>query len=278
VTAPDWFWQSLPAPQPNLDPVFERYDELVAVPTAHWANPVYRSWFTRLYEGTFYAGGLLLAVAALASALTLPGRETRPAALLCLGLVATSLLRYPFSSSWWPLLTPAILTLACAGLSRVDEATGAKWSAKLFAAIALLQLLMLPIAPEAKPAAAEYGFAARLKEVVEKLQEKPGSHLVFTRFDDDADGRVEPADLRRSWTGKPILFARDLGLDKNSALAAALPDRKPWRIIVFKDRIGLQPWTPALDAKSTTPSGPAPAPSPANTPSVTPAPVTAPAG
>ncbi len=270
VTAPDWFWQTLGAPQPKLDPVFERYDELVAIPQAHWANPVYQSWFKRLYEGSFYLGGLALALAALAAALTLPNRETRPAVLLCLGLAAISVLRYPYSSSWWPLLTPAVLSLACAGLSRVDLATGTKWSGRLIAAIALIHVGMLPSAPQAKPTAAEYSFVARLKEVRDKLTEKPGIHLVFTRFDDDADGRIEPADLRRQWPEQPILFARDLGLEKNSALAAAMPDRKPWRIIVFKDRIGLQPWTPAPDTKAHS--------TPVDAPTASPAPLKVPAG
>jgi hypothetical protein len=264
VTAPDWFWKSLIAPPAKLDPVFERYDELVALPNAHWANPVYRSWFERVYEGTFYAGGLALALAALAAALILPGRVTRPPVLLVLGLIAISFLRYSYSSSWWPLATPALLLLAALGLAHLVNATSPKWAGKLLAAIALLQLATLPTAPQAKPTPAEYGFATRLKEVAEKVAEKPGPHLIFVRFDDGADGRIEPADLGRDWNSKPLLFARDLGSEPNAALAAEMAGRTPWRIIIFKDRIGLQPWTKTLDTKP--PAQPVPSVAPVPTP------------
>jgi hypothetical protein len=43
-----------------------------------------------------------------------------------------------------------------------------------------------------------------------------------------------------------------------------MPGRTPWRIIVFKDRIGLQPWTKTLDTKP--PAQPVPPAAPDPTP------------
>jgi hypothetical protein len=43
-----------------------------------------------------------------------------------------------------------------------------------------------------------------------------------------------------------------------------MADRTPWRIIVFKDRIGLQPWTKTLDTKP--PAQPVPPAAPGPTP------------
>ena len=242
VSAPRWFWQFLATPPANLDPVLERYDELVAIPGARWLNPVYQAWLLRFQDGAGYAGGLLLSLAALLSVLLLPSRDTRAPWLMILGMLIIAALRYPLSSAWWPFITPALVYLALLGISRVRQAIPVHTGAKLVAAFAVAQVITLPFAPTAKPTEAEYAFEKRFEEVAKKLRETDGNHLVFVQLDNAADGRIEPANLPRDWNEQRILYARDLKPAQNAALVAAMPDRKPWRILVFRDRIGLQAW------------------------------------
>ncbi len=243
VTAPRWFWETTRTPQANLDRVFERYDELVAIPAAHWSPPVYRAWLNRIYEGAAYAGGLVLAVAALICALVLPARETRPAWLLAIGLCVLALLRYALSSTWWPMLTPAIVVLLMTGLHRMKLALPRGHADRFLAVLCVLQLAILPYAAHAKPTAAEYDYLRRIQEIVAKMEEKPGKHLVFATLDSETDGRIEPADLPRSWAKKSVIIARDLGAAKNAKLLAAMPDRTPWRVLIMPSRAGLQSYS-----------------------------------
>jgi hypothetical protein len=242
VSAPRWFWQFLATPPPNLDPVFERYDELVAIPGARWLNPVYQAWLLRFQDGAGYAGGAVLSIAALLSVIVLPSRETRAPWFMILSMLFIAALRYPLSSAWWPFITPALAYLGLLGISRARTAMPQDPGAKLLVAFAIVQVFSLPFAPKAQPTEAEYAFEKRRDEVAKKLRETDGRHLVFVQLDSAADGRIEPADLPRDWSDKRILYARDLKADQNAALVAAMPDRQPWRILVFRDRIGLQSW------------------------------------
>lgn len=242
VTAPRWFWELLTIPAPNLDPVLERYDELVAIPGARWPNPVYSAWLSRFFEGAGYAGGALLAIVALLAATLLPGRDTRPTWLMIIAMLVVTALRYPLSSAWWPFLTPALAYLALLGIGRAGTTLTKGTTTKLIAAFAVVQILLLPSAPKAKPAQPEYDFDKQRKEIVDSLSKKGGQHLAFVELDPATDARLEPADLPRDWSVQPILYARNLSPAQNATLVAAMPDRQTWRIIVLRDRIGLQLW------------------------------------
>jgi hypothetical protein len=243
TTASRWFWETTQTPQANLDRVFERYDELVAIPAAHWSPPVYRKWLNRIHEGSAYAGGLVLAIAALIAALVLPARETRPAWLLVIGLCVLALLRYALSSTWWPMLTPAIVVLVVAGLHKLTRILPQGHADRLLVVLCVLQLAMLPYAAHARPSTAEYDYLRRIQEITAKIKEKPGKHLVFTTLDSETDGRIEPADLPHFWPEESILIARDLGTAKNAKLLAAMPDRTPWRVLIMPSRAGLQSYS-----------------------------------
>lgn len=243
VTAPHWFWEMIRLPPVQLDPVIERYDELVAIPAARWESPVYRAWLNRLTEGIHYAAGIGVALGAFAVAMALPSRDTRPAWLICIGMAGVALVRYPLSSSWWAFASPALLALVALGLARL-HAFAPALPRRLLMAGAFLQVAFLGSAPMARPTEVEYQFAKQLEDVAKKLNEKPGRHLVFVQIDDSADPRLEPADLPRDWTREPILYARDLKPEQNAELVAALPTYTPWTIVVLRDRIGLKPWTP----------------------------------
>lgn len=255
VSAPRWFWQLLAVPPPNLDPVFERYDELVAIPGARWGNPVYQSWLLRFHDGAGYAGGIVLTTAALLAAILLPWRETCAPALMALGMLIVAALRYPLSSAWWPFATPALACMCLLGVSRARAAIAESSGAKLLVAFAVIHAISLSFAPTAKPTQPEYDFEKRLDEVVKKLRETDGRHLVFIQVDTAVDGRIEPANLTRAWSNQRLLFARDLKPEKNAALVEAMPDYKPWSMVVFRDRIGLKPWkdsaSPASSADTT---------------------------
>lgn len=250
VSAPVWFWQSVGSPQPNLDPVLERYDELVAIPAARWANPVFTNWSKRLAEGAAYAGGILLVLASLAAALALPAKEARPAWLTAAGLAIFALVYYPFSSSYWTLATGLLVALAGLAFSRLAPAEKRGPTRRVLIFLVVLQISLLPEAPQARLSDAEYGFAKRMKEVSDKISEKPGQHLVFASLDSGADPRLEPSDLGRDWQNTRILYARDLDATRNAELVAAMPNRTAWRIVIFRDRIGLMPWKPAAPKDS----------------------------
>lgn len=241
VSAPGWFWQTLAVPPANPDPVLERYDELVAVPSARWTNPVYQAWLTRLSSGGAYAGGALLALVALITAFAVPFGQIRSACLLGIAISVTALLRYPLSSTWWMLLTPAIVVLAAQGISRLPAASGTA-RAKIILGLLFGHVLTLASAPVAKPSEPEYLFEKNLREVSKKILEQPGRHLVFVSLESTVDGQIEPAHLPRDWESQAILFARDLGPERNSALAASLPGLRTWRVLIDARRIGLQAW------------------------------------
>ena len=243
VSAPHWLWEMIRPPPEQLDPVIERYDELVAIPAARWESPVYRAWLNRLTDGIQYAAGIGVALGALAVAIALPSRDTRPAWLICIGMAGVALVRYPLSSSWWAFASPALLALVALGLARL-HAIAPTLIKRLMITGVFLQVAFLGSGPTARPLAVEYQFTKQLKEIAKKLSEKPGPHLVFAQIDDSADARLEPADLPRDWEREPILYARDLSPDQNAVLVAALPAYTPWTMVVLGDRIGLKPWTP----------------------------------
>lgn len=250
TTAPDWFWQKTRPPQEQLDPVLERYDELVAIPMARWETPVYRVWMERLIAGANQAGGIALAFFALVSVLILPAGETRPAWLVASGSCVLALLRHDVPPTWWAMLTPALVTLTAFGAARL--ASSPALTRRVVAAGAILHLVVLGTAPQARSADAEYLFDKRITEVTKKLKEQPGLHLVFVGIGNASDGRIEPANLPRDWSNDTVLFARDLGDEKNAELVAAMPGYKPSEIKVLPGGIGLKPWKSSAASSSST--------------------------
>jgi hypothetical protein len=255
VTAPAWFWQTEGAPQDGLDYVIERYDQLVALPSAQIATPAYRSLLDTVLRGSHFFGGAGLALLAAISALLLPARLTRPAWLLVAGTTAAVFLRFAAPLDWWLLALPACALLAGLGLQACQRVSQ-RLPSRVLCALAVTQLAFLPAAPADRPAPEEYTFADNWEQIRKKIREtSPGPHLVFVQLDDTAPARPEAAALPRDWSGLDVLLARQLGPEKDAALVAAMPERTAWRIIVFRDRIGLQRWTPPSAA--TAPDAPA---------------------
>ncbi len=265
TSAPVWFWDGLRPPPENLDPVLERYDELIMVPRSAWPAPVYKLWLERLAAGAHQAGGLVLAGLALLVVLsggTKPA-STRIPVLLLLGTAVMALLYYPPNSLWWTFLTAPILWLVAVGCDRAAP------SPRQIAAAILFQLFAFGWGPQIKPLGSEYFFKARMDEIAAKIRETPGRHLVLANFDDSADGRLETADLPRDWDAYTILYARDLKPEQNAQLVASFPGRTAWSIVIFGNRIGLQRWSPAGPGKAS-PATDAPAAPPATAPDASP--------
>lgn len=248
--APTWLWQEVGIPHENVDPVLERYDHFVSVPAARWAIPVYQAWTARLVDGVRHAGGGVLALSTLAAGLFLcPGRSFRPVLLLGGVIAVLSLVRYSFPAEWWCMLTPALLWGLLEGAKRWPTSDGLPRRGAIAAlVIATGQIVALAWEPQIKPPKIEYDLDSQLKEISGHLAKKPGKHLVFVSCDESTDARLDVARLPRHWTNTPILFARELAPEKNTALVKAMPDRKPWRILIYPGRIGLLEWKP-------TPSG-----------------------
>lgn len=248
TSAPVWIWQSIRTPPEGVDPMIERYDELVALPASRWEVPAVRTWLQRLTMGAHFGGGLALVLAALAVATLRPSPEHRPALLIAAGMAFIALAYYPLSAAWWTVLTPAIAILIADFFSGLPTAGGmrrAAWS------LALLHLTFIYFGVQSKPSAAEYDYTKYLSQIATKLRQQPGEHLVFVDYDVTADAHVEPAGLPRNWSNEKILYARDLSPEQNATLAAAMPDRKLWRMVIYRDQIGILHWNPQAEAKST---------------------------
>ena len=267
-----WFWDGVRAPPARLDPVMERYDELVLIPRTQWQAPIYKIWLERLFKGAYQAGGVVLAALALLVLLNRASARTHMPLLLLLGMAAIFLLYYSPNPPWWTFATAPLAWLVANG---GDILAPLPLARRNFAALSALQLLTVIWGPQNKPLPAEVFFQNRMAEVAEKVRQTPGKHLIFTNLDDSADGRLEPADLHRDWDAYTILYARDLEPAQNSALVASMPGRTVWRIVIFGNRIGLQRWPPpaATPAAPSSPPAPAaPAASPVPAPETPPAP------
>lgn len=250
TSAPVWFWDGTRPPPDNLDPVMERYDEIIMIPRSRWPVPVYKLWLERMAHGAHQAGGLVLTGLALLVVLSGAAKQanTRIPSLLLLGMAAITLLYYPPNPLWWTFLTAPIVWLLAVGFDRASP------SPRQIAVAVLLQLAVLNWSTQLKPLDSEYFFKARMDEVAAKIRETPGRHLVLSDFDNSADGRLEAADLPRDWDAYTIIYARDLKPEQNAALVASFPGRTSWRIVIFGNRIGLLRWPPAE------PAGASPAP------------------
>jgi hypothetical protein len=82
-----------------------------------------------------------------------------------------------------------------------------------------------------------------------RLEQKPGSHLVFVRYSDDYNVLDEwvynPADLKAA----RVIFAHDLD-DRNAELIAVYRDRLTWLVDVSRAEVRLQPYPHAEDGTS----------------------------
>ena len=92
----------------------------------------------------------------------------------------------------------------------------------LFAIVvaARLELHLNPIFPS--------GFKLQRAEVLTYLEETPGDHLVFVRY---LDGHLVHNDWvfnRADIDASRIVWARDMGRDRNAELVSYFSDRRPW--------------------------------------------------
>jgi hypothetical protein len=99
-----------------------------------------------------------------------------------------------------------------------------------------------------QPESIQNGFGARTS-VLRDLGHKGGTHLVFVRYDSDYPIHREwvynPADL----TAAPVIFAHDLGQDRNPALMALYPARSVWVLCVSLRRTRLDPYPSSLQSE-----------------------------
>jgi hypothetical protein len=70
-----------------------------------------------------------------------------------------------------------------------------------------------------------------------QLQAIPGSHLVIVTYDLKSYDTFEWVYNEPDIDGARIVFARDMGADKNEELMRYYPNRRVWRVVVEKDRV-----------------------------------------
>ncbi len=88
-------------------------------------------------------------------------------------------------------------------------------------------LLLLPLAYDAYRAASPRPPAWR-EVLEERIQSRPGPHLVFVRRGPDFDFHSEPVYNQPDIASAPILWVHDLGTARNRDLARLLPGRRMW--------------------------------------------------
>ena len=205
-----WYLPTYPAP---LIPLM-----LVGVAIAAPAVPGNNKWI-RL------AGGGLLAVVA-----------------------GDSLVRWWFSHYAAPV---AGLVLACGAITlrrAVMHSQAPDWSRHLARTVTALSaaflltlggLTALARSSEGGDATAAKPPRAQLRAQLEVLS---GYHLVFVAYDKDFSIHYELVYNGADLNGARIVFAHDLGAERNAALIQALPGRTIWRARVLNDRTELLPY------------------------------------
>jgi len=73
--------------------------------------------------------------------------------------------------------------------------------------------------------------------LMRQLQAIPGSHLVIVTYDLKSYDTFEWVYNEPDIDGDRIVFARDMGADKNEELMRYYPNRRVWRVVVEKDRV-----------------------------------------
>jgi hypothetical protein len=73
--------------------------------------------------------------------------------------------------------------------------------------------------------------------LMRQLQAIPGSHLVIVTYDLKSYDTFEWVYNEPDIDGARIVFARDMGADKNEELMRYYPNRRVWRVVVEKDRV-----------------------------------------
>lgn len=253
VTAPVWFWQTVAKPTPGIDFVLERYDELIAIPETRLPVPAYASWLETIWNGLQTSGGVALALAALFTIIASGESRALPMLAVFITLSGLALARYNMPSTWWLLITPLLVERALFGLSVFKNSQPAVVG-RLHMAFVVAFLLSILFAPQVQIYGPDAAYRENRKEIVKRILETPGQHLVFVSIDPSVDAGMEPADLPRNWSQSQILFARNLKPEQNTELVAALPNHIPWNMIVFRDRIGIRLWkTPDSQAAKQSP-------------------------
>jgi len=81
---------------------------------------------------------------------------------------------------------------------------------------------------------------ARLKDrapLVQQLERMPGQHLVIVSYDLKTYDTFEWVYNEPDIDASRIVFARDMGPEKNAELIRYYPDRRVWRVVVKKDSV-----------------------------------------
>ena len=162
------------------------------------------------------------------------------AAAWALGLTAHAAVRW-----WWPHYSAPVVALLLAAvattgqrLTRQSKRTGGNTLGRALTAMAVVHLLVLgAVSVLSRPTA---GVVARRTAIIRQLEVLNGSHLVFVKYAANYTVHDEwvynPPDLAAS----RILFAHDLGEERNRALLKEFPERSIWRVNVSSDAIRLE--------------------------------------
>jgi len=78
--------------------------------------------------------------------------------------------------------------------------------------------------------------------VTRDLAQKGGEHLVFVQYDSDYTLHREWVYNAADMAAAPVIFAHDLGADRNPALVALYPNRSVWLLHVSLRKTQLEPY------------------------------------
>ena len=154
--------------------------------------------------------------------------------------------------SWWyphyaAPLVPLVLAGAALCLQRLARVAAQKVSPRL--GVVMIVLLAVHVPPMALSAALHRSAAVRAEgelrsrgDVVNLLERRGGSHLVFVRYDEGYPTALEWVYNGADLEGSVVVFAHDLGEDRNPDLLAVYTARSAWRLTVSARKASLEPY------------------------------------
>jgi len=100
----------------------------------------------------------------------------------------------------------------------------------------LLMLLCFVVSWVDRNRAPKYGYGLQRQQIIEKLRGEAGRDVVLVDYRDDAFVHAEWVYNRADIDTSDIVWARDMGADRNQELFDYYPDRRFWRLTVGADR------------------------------------------
>lgn len=177
-----------------------------------------------------------------------------------IGFLASALVIF-FNIHYVAALVPVILTILLQGMRHLSAW---RWQSKptgrfLARAIVVMCVLMIPVQVRILGATPEPGSWAAIgperSALEQKLSAMPGQHLIIVRYGPQHDPLLDWVYNGADIDHQNVIWARDMGLEKNRELLRYYSDRRVWLLDADQIPPKLTPYTDPLQSLATTGSG-----------------------